>query len=67
MVENNDHDKFFCMMDKIMDKALSFEPRMQKVEFRTTILWWVLASIGSGVGALLIGYILWYVTNRTPN
>ena len=67
MAESNDHDKFFCMMDRIIDKALSFEPRMQVVEFRTSILWSILRAFLWGSGTILVGAITYFITSKIIN
>ena len=67
MADNNDHDKFFCMMDRIIDKALSFEPRMQIVEFRTSILWSILRAILWGGGSISVTAATYYITTKIIN
>lgn len=50
-------DRFFDLLDKIIDKAFKHETRLQKLEFKTTIMWWVSGSLLGICTALLVYYL----------
>ena len=38
---NDNQDKFFALLEKMIDRAFTLEKRLQQVEFRTNIMWYV--------------------------
>ena len=57
MTEQGDHNKFFDLVEKMLDSVLKAEPRFQKIEFRTTIMWWVMTTLGGFAGVMIIWFV----------
>lgn len=38
---NDNQDRFFDLLEKMIDRAFTLEKRLQQVEFRTNIMWYV--------------------------
>lgn len=38
-------DKFFDLLEKMIDRAFTLEKRLQQVEFRSSIIWWGLTAL----------------------
>ena len=60
MTENNDHNRFFDVIELFLDNAFKFEPRLQKVEFRTTVVWWV----GSTAITAILGLAIYIIQKK---
>lgn len=61
MADNNDHNKVFDIMDRMLESILVNEPRIRALEFRVTILWWVGCTTATGLGVTLLAVIGWYL------
>jgi hypothetical protein len=61
MVENNDHSKVFDIMDRMLESILVNEPRIRALEFRVTVMWYIMCAIGAGIGSTLTTLFIWWV------
>ena len=52
------HDRFFDLLETVIDKTFNNEPRLQKIEFRTTVMWWVSGVIIVSLGIPLVLHLL---------
>lgn len=51
-------DRFFDLLETVIEKTFNNEPRLQKVEFRTTIMWWVSGVIIISLAIPLLLHLL---------
>jgi len=50
-------DRFFDFLESMIDRAFNLETRLQKVEFKETIIWWLGAAVVS-IGTSMLVYFL---------
>lgn len=55
---------FFELINKMFDHVSKIEPRLVQVEWKMRILWWAVATIGSGIGAIILAILVEWLKKK---